>query len=84
MGQPSALARFTFTSAPLAFLRLFDFDAAEPAMRNSSIFFPDLIAAVSHRGFNPRPAQVSAGFSGLRYLGATPPPRAVFEDDFAP
>ena len=44
-----------------------------PAMAKSSSFFPDLRAAVNHRGFNPRPAQVSVAFSGLRYLGATDP-----------
>src|SRR5450432_2934462 len=43
------------------------------AMAKSSIFLPDLIAAASQRGFNPRPAQVSAEFSGLQYLGATEP-----------
>jgi hypothetical protein len=47
------------------------FDA--PAIRKSSCFLPDLIAAANQRGFNPRPAQVSAGFSGLRYLAATDP-----------
>src|ERR1700693_4138151 len=53
------------------FMPPFAFDAAAPAIRKSSGFLPDLIAAASHRGFNPRPAQVSPGFSGLRYLGAT-------------
>jgi hypothetical protein len=48
------------------------FDA--PAIRKSSNDFPPLMAAVSQRGFNPRPAQVSVGFSGLRYFGATEPP----------
>jgi hypothetical protein len=43
------------------------------AMAKSSIFLPDLIAAASQRGFRPRPAHVSAGFSGLRYLAATGP-----------
>src|SRR6202043_782019 len=66
-----------------AFLRPFVFDDGARAMRKSSIFLPDLIAAANHRGFKPRPAQVSAGFSGLRYLGATGPfaprPRAIFE-----
>src|ERR1700719_1293925 len=47
------------------------FDA--PAIRKSSCFLPALIAAANQRGFNPRPAHVSAGFSGLRYLGATDP-----------
>jgi hypothetical protein len=58
-----------------AFLRPFAFDdGVAPAIRKSSCFFPALIAAANHFGFNPRPAQVSAGFSGLRYLGATTPP----------
>jgi hypothetical protein len=70
MGQASALARLSFTAAPFAFLRPLAFDSADSVMRKSSIFFPALIAAVSHRGFNPRPAQVSLGSSGLRYLGA--------------
>src|ERR1700675_808327 len=65
------------------FLPPFAFDAAAPAIRKSSCFLPDLIAAANHRGFNPRPAQVSVGFSGLRYLGATfpqaPRPKADFE-----
>jgi hypothetical protein len=43
------------------------------AMLKSSSFLPALMAVVSHRGFNPRPAQVSEGFSGLRYFGATLP-----------
>src|ERR1700748_2204526 len=44
-----------------------------PEIAKSSSFLPDLIAAASHRGFRPRPAQVSPGFSGLRYFGATFP-----------
>src|ERR1700675_4373314 len=54
-------------------------DFAAPAIRKSSCFLPDLSAADNHRGFNPRPAQVSLGFSGLRYLGTTDPfvPRTV-------
>src|ERR1700739_2873261 len=44
-----------------------------PPMTKSSSFLPDLRAAASQRGFRPRPAQVSAGFSGLRYFGATLP-----------
>src|SRR5580700_1976769 len=39
--------------------------------------FPVFMAAVSHLGISPRPAQVSLGLSGLRYLGATAPPRRV-------
>jgi hypothetical protein len=46
---------------------------AAPAIAKSSTFFPPFIAATSHLGLRPRPAQVSAGFSGLRYLGATAP-----------
>jgi hypothetical protein len=38
-----------------------------------SSFLPDFSAAASHRGFSPRPAQVSSGFAGLRYFGATGP-----------
>jgi hypothetical protein len=49
--------------------------AADAPMAKSSIFLPDLIAADSHRGLRPRPAHVSDEFSGLRYLGATGPPR---------
>src|SRR5580704_14003586 len=66
------------------FLRPFTFDdGLAPAIRKSSCFLPDLIAAANHRGFKPRPTQVSAGLSGLRYLGATfphePRPKADFE-----
>ena len=46
----------------LIFLPPFAFDATAPAIRKSSGFLPDLIAAVSQRGFNPRPAQASLGF----------------------
>jgi hypothetical protein len=46
-----------------AFLRPFAFgECVAPAIRKSSIFFPVLIAAANHRGFNPRPAHVSLGF----------------------
>src|ERR1700730_13680280 len=66
-----------------ALLRPFVFDDGAPAIRKSSIFLPDLIAAANHRGFKPRPAQVSAGLSGLRYFAATlpraPHPKAAFE-----
>jgi hypothetical protein len=67
-----------------AFLRPLAFgDDDVPAMRKSSSFLPDLIAAANHRGFNPRPAQVSAELSGFRYLGATfpqvPRPKADFD-----
>ena len=41
--------------------------APAPTMAKSSRLLPPFIAAVSHRGLRPRPAQVSAGFSGLRY-----------------
>jgi hypothetical protein len=46
---------------------------AAPAIAKSSTFFPPFIAATSHLGLRPRPAQVSAGFSGLRYLGPLRP-----------
>jgi hypothetical protein len=46
-----------------------------PGIKKSSSFLPLLIAAVSQRRLRPRPAQVSSGFSGLRYLGATGPNR---------
>ena len=42
-------------------------------MLKFSSFLPAFSAAESHRGFNPRPAHVSAGLSGLRYFGATGP-----------
>src|SRR5215470_10512327 len=50
----------------LRFLRPF---RADLSIRKSSSFFPPLIAATSHLGFTPRPAQVSP--DGLRYLGGT-------------
>src|SRR5262249_44335313 len=50
-------------------LRFFRPFPAALSIKNSSIFFPRLIAATSQRGFAPRPAQVSP--DGLRYLGAT-------------
>src|SRR6266566_6264255 len=49
------------------------FEATAPRIRKSSADFPPLIAAVNHFGLNPRPAQVSSGFSGLRYFGGTGP-----------
>jgi hypothetical protein len=49
--------------------------ATAPGIKKFSSFLPDLMAAASHLGLRPRPAQVSAGFSGLRYLGATEPIR---------
>jgi len=51
-------------------------------MEKSSIFLPDLIAAASQRGFRPRPAQVSVGFSGFRYFAGTEPRRPP--PDFLP
>src|SRR6516162_5622028 len=42
-------------------------------MAKSSSFPPDFRAAASHRGFSPRPAHISDGSSGLRYLGGTAP-----------
>src|SRR5262249_49790639 len=63
----------------LRFLRPF---RADLSIRKSSSFFPPLIAATSHLGFAPRPAQVSP--DGLRYFGKTflplntlPPPRTT-------
>jgi hypothetical protein len=53
---------------PFAFLV-----AVAPSIRKSSSFLPPFIAAASHRGFNPRPAQLSLSLSGLRYFGATFP-----------
>lgn len=55
-----------------------------PLMLKSSSFLPCLSAAASQRGFRPRPAQVSAGFSGLRYFGGTAPlgpPRTPLRPD---
>ena len=49
------------------------FDGTAPRIRKSSADFPPLIAAVNHFGLNPRPAQVSSGFRGLRYFGGTGP-----------
>jgi hypothetical protein len=67
-----------------AFFRPFALaEGVEPAMRKSSCFFPDFMAAVNHRGFNPRPAQVSVAFSGLRYLGATADPFSPPRPDLA-
>src|SRR5262245_1845306 len=50
----------------LRFLRTF---RADLSIRKSSSFLPPLIAATSHFGLAPRPAQVSP--DGLRYLGGT-------------
>src|SRR6516164_3316233 len=55
------------------FLRGFLASFPLPEIAKSSSFFPDLIAAASQRGFRPRPAHVSEGFSGLRNFGATFP-----------
>ena len=76
--------RQNYLRALRAFLPPFAFDdLAAPAIRKSSCFLPDLIAVANHRGFKPRPAQVSLGFSRLRYFGATdplvPPPKPNFE-----
>src|SRR5262249_59659786 len=50
----------------LRFLRPF---RADLSIKKSSSFFPPLIAATSHRGLAPRPAQVSP--EGLRYFAGT-------------
>src|SRR6266436_356997 len=64
------------------------FDGTAPRTRKSSADFPPLIAAVNHFGLNPRPAQVSSGFCGLRYFGATGPlspnPEPFLRGVFAP
>jgi hypothetical protein len=68
--------------APLA-IRFVATVFAFAAIAKCSSFLPDFIAAVSQRGFRPRPAHVSEGLSGLRYLGATRPrgpPRFPFND----
>src|SRR5215471_3822784 len=62
--------RSYFLRAFLAAVRIF-FTGA-PMLKCSS-FLPDFSAAAIHRGFSPRPAHVSVGFSGLRYFGATGP-----------
>jgi hypothetical protein len=75
---------FSFNGRAIGFFAAIRLRCCRTCMRKSSTFLPDLIAAVSHCGFNPRPAHVSAGLSGLRYLGATAPyPRALF-DEFPP
>src|SRR5262249_49630631 len=61
----------------LRFLRRF---RADLSIRKSSSFLPPLIAATSHLGLAPRPAQVSP--DRLRYFGGTflpflPPPRTT-------
>jgi hypothetical protein len=50
-------------------LRFFRPFRADLSIRKSSSFFPPLIAATSHLGFAPRPAQVSP--DGPRYFGGT-------------
>src|SRR5262245_32405881 len=63
----------------LRFLRRF---RADLSIKKSSSFLPRLMAATSHFGFAPRPAQVSP--ERLRYFGGTflpfktlPPPRTT-------
>src|SRR5215472_11090923 len=63
-------------------LRFFRPFRADLSIRKSSSFFPPLIAATSHLGLAPRPAQVSP--EGPLYLGGTflpfnalPPPRTT-------
>src|SRR5260370_13550555 len=50
-------------------LRLVRRFRADLSIKKSSSFLPPLIAATSHRGLAPRPAQVSP--EGPRYFGAT-------------
>src|SRR5438034_1080216 len=64
--------------SPTYFRRPFFGAAGRPLFTGAVIlkcssFLPVFSAAASHRGFSPRPAHVSAGFSGLRYFGATGP-----------
>jgi hypothetical protein len=61
-----ALAAVSLFALPPRCVRLDD-----GRIRKSSSFFPDLSFAVSQRGCLPRPAQVSEGLSGFRYLGRT-------------
>src|SRR5262249_16316586 len=50
-------------------LRFFGPFRDDLSIKKSSSFFPPLIAATSHFGFAPRPAQVSP--DGLRYFAGT-------------
>src|SRR5262249_60617493 len=50
-------------------LRFFRPFRADLSIKKSSSFLPRLIAAISQRGFAPRPAQVSP--DGPRYFGGT-------------
>jgi hypothetical protein len=73
-----AISRKFFTGGTFQALRfLRAFLGVEPfaahAIAKSPNFLPPFIAATNHLGLRPRPAQVSAEFSGLRYLGATAP-----------
>ena len=62
--------RFLITSRRFLAGPLFAFVAPD-WIRKSSRFFPAFISAAIHLGIAPRPAQVSARFLGLRYLGGT-------------
>ncbi len=64
---PQASSIRAINSPNQAFCRPFELPSL---IRNSSILRPDFIAATSHRGRLPRPAQVSDVW-GLRYFGNT-------------
>src|SRR5215510_8214014 len=77
--QPKVSYAYEAHRFDLRFLRPF---RADLSIRKSSSFLPPLIAATSHLGFAPRPAQVSP--DGPRYFGGTffpfnalPPPRTT-------
>src|SRR6266403_5851860 len=77
MGWPASPPHGDDNVSPTYFRRAF-FGAARPlftgaVILKSSSFLPVFSAAASHRGLSPRPAHVSAGLSGLRYLGGTAP-----------
>src|SRR5260370_34468695 len=79
MGWPPSPPHGDGNVSPTYFRPAF-FGAAWPiftgaVILKSSSFLPVFSAAASHRGFSPRPAHVSSGFAGLRYLGATAPRR---------
>ena len=80
------LQSLSYIAALAIFLRGVTFGGGVTTLgiKKSSTFFPIFIAADSHRGLSPRPAQVSLGFSGLRYFGATGALAPRREPDFEP